>query len=48
MQFVLLCLPTVFVAMHVMSWAFVAAPPTITEGYLVTGLNPHLAVSMGH
>ncbi|KAK6034968.1 transporter, major facilitator family protein [Cooperia oncophora] len=30
LQFVLLCLPTIFVAMHVMSWAFVAVPPPLT------------------
>ncbi|KAK5976963.1 Membrane transporter [Trichostrongylus colubriformis] len=30
LQFVLLCLPTIFVAMHVMSWTFVAVTPTIT------------------
>ncbi|RCN35871.1 transporter, major facilitator family protein [Ancylostoma caninum] len=29
LQFVLLCLPTIFVAMHVMSWAFVAVPPEV-------------------
>uniref|UniRef100_A0A183FQU4 MFS domain-containing protein n=1 Tax=Heligmosomoides polygyrus TaxID=6339 RepID=A0A183FQU4_HELPZ len=33
LQFVLLCLPTIFVAMHVMSWAFVAVPPPISVGY---------------
>ncbi|VDO43467.1 unnamed protein product [Haemonchus placei] len=30
LQFILLCLPTIFVAMHVMSWAFVAVPPPLS------------------
>ncbi|VDM58672.1 unnamed protein product [Angiostrongylus costaricensis] len=31
LQFVLLSLPVVFVAMHVMSWTFVAAPPSLFQ-----------------
>ncbi|KAK6732815.1 hypothetical protein RB195_016908 [Necator americanus] len=39
LQFVLLCLPTIFVAMHVMSWTFVAAPPEIICSNSTTGEN---------
>ncbi|KAE9413850.1 hypothetical protein Angca_005321 [Angiostrongylus cantonensis] len=39
LQFVLLSLPVVFVAMHVMSWTFVAAPPSLLCGNTTTTEN---------
>ncbi|VDL74605.1 unnamed protein product [Nippostrongylus brasiliensis] len=39
LHFILLCLPTIFVAMHVMSWAFVAAPTTMTCANITTMEN---------
>ncbi|CAJ0607676.1 unnamed protein product [Cylicocyclus nassatus] len=39
LQFVLLCLPTIFVAMHVMSWTFVSIPAVIVCANSTTAEN---------